>query len=92
MKILLGIIISLIISSSDQASAISRVSFDSHPEIAIGTGTHISSVAAGFGGFNNARSAYPRNPLKVPEPAALLLLGSGLIGLASTVRRRRRSS
>jgi len=61
---------------------------------ATGVGTEIESVTltstAGFGALKQPRISGV-NGLVVPEPSSLLLLGSGLIGLAGIVGRKRRA-
>ena len=48
-----------------------------------------TDLVTGIGGLSSYASALTSNP--VPEPASLLFLGTGLLGLARSVRRRRRA-
>ena len=48
-----------------------------------------TDLVSGIGGLSSYASTLTSNP--VPEPASLLFLGTGLLGLARSVRRRRRA-
>jgi hypothetical protein len=89
MKLFLGIILSLIVGSSVQAGSISNMALNPQSSINMAAGTHINPMGAGIAfGQSSTSTGYFRNPIRVSEPAALLLLGAGLIVTASTVRKR----
>ncbi|HEX8472914.1 MAG TPA: PEP-CTERM sorting domain-containing protein [Pyrinomonadaceae bacterium] len=66
--------------------------FAANPDLRLGLASTLGSVFGGpdqyfFGSLGN-----PNAPPPIPEPATMILLGTGLAGVAARVRRRRNSS
>lgn len=75
----------LVASASVEGSAIEALQY---AKLSNGAGNTASNLR--FGGLDG-NEAQDQLALETPEPASLLLLGSGLIFAASQIRRRARS-
>ena len=79
------------------AESFSLDTVESHIEQGTSSGMTLSNINYGMDGMSNYPIDEPSlasffNVVSVPEPATLFLLGSGLIGFASTVRRKIKSN
>lgn len=100
MKIFYSILIVLMtitFYATANAESFSLNAVESHIDQSISSGMTLSSMNTGLDEMYNYPIEEPSlasflNVVSVPEPATLFLLGSGLIGFSSTIRRKIKNS
>ncbi|HEY0006668.1 MAG TPA: PEP-CTERM sorting domain-containing protein [Pyrinomonadaceae bacterium] len=73
----------------DQQAAL-MAAYDADPNLRLGLFARTSDDTGSFTNFKLGSG--PANPTEVPEPATMVLLGTGLAGVAAAARKRRQAS
>jgi hypothetical protein len=72
------------------AAAALAAAIEANPNLRLGLAASVSDASGGHESFFFCAGC--NNPSEVPEPATMMLLGTGLAGIAGAVRKRRRAA